>query len=119
MQNNQYNRRKSNNSFWALGVGILAGAAIGYYLNSDKGREVRANVKSEFDDYTDQLGGIANEAGKLASNYAREAQYQGRQFVDNTKTRANELVDNARQGINSGKDWVAEKANSVKSTVVG
>lgn len=110
MANN--NSTGNNRSLWTLGFGILAGAALGYYLNTEKGRKVRSNVASEFNEYGNQISGIANEAGRLANNYAREARFQSEQLARNTKLKANELASNARQSINSGKDWIAKKTGS-------
>ncbi|PHI19355.1 hypothetical protein CEQ90_13440 [Lewinellaceae bacterium SD302] len=119
MSNNNHTPRKKSNSGWALGLGLLAGAAIGYYLNSNEGRRMRNNIQSEFNDYGNQIGGIATEAGRLASNYANEARFKSQQLANNARNKASELADSTRQSINSGKDWVTTKAGEVKSTVVG
>lgn len=111
--------RNNSNSLFALGFGLLAGAAIGYYLNSNEGRKMRKNVQSELNEYGEQIGGIANEAGKLAGNYAREAKFQGQQLANSARTKANEFAESTRETINTGKDWVNSKANEVKSSVMG
>ncbi len=80
---------------------------------------MRNNIQSEFNDYGDQIGGIATEAGRLASNYAREAKFQSQQLASNARNKANEFADTTRETINSGKDWVTTKAGEVKSSVVG
>jgi hypothetical protein len=116
---NGQSRNRNSNTRWALGFGLLAGAAIGYYLNSNDGRRVRNNMANEFNDYGEQIGGIATEAGRLASNYAREAQHQGQQFASTARNKANEFGETARESVNSGKDWVTTKASSVKSSIVG
>lgn len=120
MANHNGQSRNSNaNTRWALGFGLLAGAAIGFYLNSNEGRRMRNNVQNEFNDYGEQIGGIANEAGRLASNYAREAQLQSEQLANAARNRASEFGETARESVNSGKDWVSKKAASVKSSITG
>lgn len=120
MSNNNHtpNRSRTNKGL-ALGLGLLAGAAIGYYLNSNEGRKVRSNIAAEFNEYGEQIGGIASEAGRMAGNYANEARFQGQQFASSARSRANEVANATRENINSGKDWVTTKAGQVKSSVVG
>ena len=82
----------SSKEGWALGFGLLAGIALGYYLNSNEGRAARRKAKVRFDEY-----------GQQVYNQARE--------------RSGQLVDKAKTQIEQGKQWANETATNVKSTV--
>ena len=39
--------KERNSSWMALGLGLLAGGAIGYYLASDEGKKMRRKAKKK------------------------------------------------------------------------
>lgn len=100
-----------------LGAGLIAGFALGYYLNSKEGRQWRERTMEQLDEYGEEIGGIANEVSKLANNYATKATAKGMDFKDEVTERGQELASRARETVESGKDWVNETTDSLKSTV--
>lgn len=100
-----------------VGAGLLAGFALGYYLNSKEGRAWREQAASTLDEYGNEIGGIASELGTLATNYAGEAKNKGQEIVTEARHRGENLADQAKQSVASGKDWMSDQAESLKDTV--
>jgi uncharacterized membrane-anchored protein YhcB (DUF1043 family) len=94
---NNYN--DDNSKGWALGFGLLAGIAIGYYLNSNEGRAARRKAAVRFDEYGNQI-----------TEYSQEVSQQVSQ-------RANELADDAKAKFEESKQWAGSTADSLKSTI--
>ncbi len=98
-----------------LGAGLLAGFALGYYLNSKEGRAFRKQAAAQLDDYGEELKSIAEEVGKLASNYAKEAKNKGREWAEEAAEKGGELSQKARKTAAQTKNWAEEKAAALKS----
>lgn len=45
----------------AFALGILAGAALGYYLASDEGRELRKRIQQRVGELGEELGSMTND----------------------------------------------------------
>ncbi len=93
------NYSNDNSKGWALGFGLLAGIAIGYYLNSNEGRAARRKAAVRFDEYGNQI-----------SEYSQEVSQQ-------VSERANALADDAKAKYEEGKEWAGNTADSIKSTI--
>lgn len=93
------NQQNDSGKGWALGFGLLAGIAIGYYLNSNEGRAARRKAQVQFDEYGNQI----TEYGTQVSQQVSE--------------RANLLADEAKAKLEEGKQWAGSTAESIKSTV--
>lgn len=93
------NQQNDSGKGWALGFGLLAGIAIGYYLNSNEGRAARRKAQVQFDEYGNQI----TEYGQQVSQQVTE--------------RANLLADEAKTKLEEGKQWAGSTAESIKSTV--
>jgi len=73
-----------------LGIGLIAGGAIGYWLNSEQGKEARQKATEK-----------ASEYGQMATDYARE--------------NANMLQEKADNTLESGKKYVEKVAARAKT----
>lgn len=99
------NNSNDNGKGWALGFGLLAGIAIGYYLNSNEGRAMRRKAQVQFDEYGNQI-----------SEYGTELSHRANQLADDAKERGQQYIHQAKEGIESGKEWVSETAETLKQT---
>ena len=98
--NSNYNTPNNNSSKgWALGFGLLAGVALGYYLNSNEGRAARRKAQVRFDEYGNQI-----------SEYSTQVTQQA-------KERVNTLSADAKVKLAEGKQWASNTVDSVKNTV--
>lgn len=93
------NHNNDNSKGWTLGFGLLAGIAIGYYLNSNEGRAARRKAAVRFDEYGNQI-----------SEYSHEVSQQ-------VTERANALADDAKAKYEEGKQWAGNTADNIKSTI--
>ncbi|MCX8211347.1 MAG: hypothetical protein OTI34_09890 [Lewinella sp.] len=89
------NYSNDNSKGWALGFGLLAGIAIGYYLNSNEGRAARRKAAVQFDEYGNQVSEYSHQVSE----------------------RANTITDDAKAKYEEGKQWAGETADSLKSTL--
>lgn len=92
-----------------FGLGLVAGAAIGYWLNSEKGKAFRKDMATLVGEYSDELSVVAREnALKLSSNLST-AMEGGQNWVSGAKgkvkTSIHELADTAEHTV----DDVADK----------
>lgn len=81
-----------SNQNWKIGLGVLAGAAFGFWLNSDQGRRARNQVQDSAQEY-------------------------GEQAVDYVNKQASAISENANQYIQQGKATAANVADTVKKTL--
>ncbi len=95
---------------WALGFGLLAGIAIGYYLNSNEGRAARRKAQVRFDEYGNQITEYGQQVSQQVTEY-------GQQVSQQVSERANLLADEAKAKLEEGKEWAGSTADSIKSTV--
>lgn len=98
-QYDNYTNTNDSSKGWALGFGLLAGIAIGYYLNSNEGRAARRKAQVRFDEYGNQI----NEYGQQVSKQVRE--------------KASVYSDQARTKLEEGKQWASETSANLKNTI--
>lgn len=89
----------NDNSGWALGFGLLAGIAIGYYLNSNEGRAARRKAQVRFDEYGNQISEYSHQVSQQVSE------------------RANQFAEDAKDKLEESKQWAGDTADSLKSTI--
>lgn len=112
---NQGKMKQQDKKRFLLGAGLIAGFALGYYLNSKEGRQFRKQAAAQLDEYGEELKGIAEEVGKLAGNYAQEAKIKGREWAEEAAEKGEALSQKARETAAQTKNWAEEKAAALKS----
>lgn len=99
---------KSTKEKIALGLGLIAGGALGYWLNSDKGREVR----SEAADKANEYGRKAKEqADQISENLNRQAGELSTKLND----QANRLSTNLNQAYEQSRDYLSKTGDTLKT----
>lgn len=100
------NTRKRN----LFGLGVLAGAAIGYWLNTEQGKAVRR-----------QATGKANELGQVAAEYIKENAEQLKQTATSTLEQgqniANKLATQAKDTINNAADTAEDRLDTANHSL--
>jgi len=86
--------KKSGNSLLAFLIGAAAGAAIGILYAPEKGTVTREKLSFKLDKYRKMLQDLVNDLieGK-ETPLTTEAKSQGQKVVDETKTKAEKLLD--------------------------
>ncbi len=91
------NTESNNNSGWIFLAGLATGAAVGYLINSDKGREM-----------TNEAVNKATEYGGQARDYAQEKLHSVTSTVSNIiergKAYAAEVSTKLQERIKSGSE---------------
>lgn len=94
--------RGSNNG-WKFGLGLLAGAALGYWLNSEQGRKVRKDTSDQITTYTNQ-----------ATDYTKEKVSAAQTSLNTSIEKAQELLQNLTE---YAKNTISRTANSAEATL--
>ncbi|MCB0589152.1 MAG: YtxH domain-containing protein [Phaeodactylibacter sp.] len=87
----------------ALGLGLVAGAAIGLFLNSDKGRKVRH-------DAGEKVGEMSEKARREFEHLSEEVREKASKFSDDV----NHAVDRSREFMANTGETFKEKAQWLK-----
>lgn len=94
--------RGSNNG-WKIGLGLIAGAALGYWLNTEQGKKVRRETSDQINTY-----------GNKASTFTKEKYSQAQEGM-------NHAVNQAQSGLNSaierGQELLNELSTYAKNTI--
>ena len=120
----------------ALGLGLFAGAAIGLFLNSDKGRKIRHDAGEKVNEMSDnareEFNHLSEEARMKAEKLSKEvteAVGRGREFVTTTgetfkekaqwlKGTTEEKLDVVNKDFRAGVDYalknIKERAKELK-----
>ena len=92
-----------------FGFGILTGAAIGYWLNTDKGKAFRKDVATMVGEYSDEISALAKDnALKLGSNFST-AMEDGQTWVSGAKGKLKTSIHELADTVDHTGDEVAEK----------
>ncbi|MCB0578758.1 MAG: YtxH domain-containing protein [Phaeodactylibacter sp.] len=86
----------------ALGLGLLAGAAIGLFLNSDKGRKMRQETG-------EKIGDVSEKALNELSHLSEEVRHKANQFSDEVShavERSRDFVSNTGGVIKERAKWL-------------
>ncbi|MCO6492030.1 MAG: YtxH domain-containing protein [Phaeodactylibacter sp.] len=86
----------------ALGLGLLAGAAIGLFLNSDKGRKMRQETG-------EKIGEVSEKALSELSHLSEEVRHKANQFSDEVShavERSRDFVSNTGGAIKERAKWL-------------
>ena len=93
------NNNESDNSGWIFLAGLATGAAVGFLINSDKGRQVRHEAVTKATEYGGQARDFAQEKIATAASTVSS-------IIEKGKAYASEVSDKLRERIKSGSEEV-------------
>ncbi|MCB0568302.1 MAG: YtxH domain-containing protein [Phaeodactylibacter sp.] len=120
----------------ALGLGLMAGAALGYFLNSDKGRAVRKDANEKMVQFGEEasvrISHLTDEAKVKAQAFSETITHavdEGKEYLthvgENLKkkfSKAEESIENASEDFKAGMKYalrnIQKKAKELESTNV-
>lgn len=101
-----------------FGLGLIAGAALGYWLNTEKGKAFRSDVAKKVGEYSDELSVLAKENALKLSGNLSAAMEDGQKWVAGArgklKSTLHDLAETAEHAVDeaAGKlETGLEKAN--------
>ncbi len=92
-----------------FGLGILAGAAIGFWLNSEKGKAFRADLAQKTSEYSDELSAMARENAMKLSGNLSTAMEDGQNWVSGTRGKLKSSIKGLADTADHTIDEVADK----------
>lgn len=102
----------NNKNFWSIAAGLAAGAAAGYYLNSDKGREARKTAATKANEYSESLK-------NAATGYVETAKQGVSDITKSVKSTIGEkfskVSDEIEQGMQDAEIAVKRAEKKVKT----
>lgn len=101
------NNTESNNSGWIFLAGLATGAAVGYLINTDKGRQMRSEASEKAMEYGTQARDFAQEKFSTVASTVSD-------IIDRGKSYASEVSTKLQERIKSGAEAVQEKVDSAK-----
>lgn len=104
------NRRKKDTGF-ALLFGVAAGAALGWWLNSDNGRDWRRRTADNITDYSDQVAHKATEGMETARESVNRAFSKSKLYASNV---SESLVDKARDYAETATNVMDQTGDALK-----
>ena len=92
-----------SNNFWKIAAGLVAGAAAGYYMNSDKGRQQRSEANAKANEMADKIKNSTQSYYETAKNGLD-------QIVSTVKERAGQTLATANEEFQDGVEEVKSAA---------
>lgn len=113
MNNQDYNNNSNNNNTSLFWLGLALGAAAGYVLNSDKGREFQreatvqakvygSQIKETSQQQIDTLSTNVNKWIEQGQSYAKDLQTMAKERIDNIASSTKSNVDNTESSFQKG-----------------
>jgi gas vesicle protein len=100
--NNRKNTEESSGLMpFVLGVvtGGLVGAAFALLYAPKPGTETRRDLRFRLDDMTDSINDLVRKATSSATEFGNESRARGARVVDDARTKASDLIQNADRTI--------------------
>ncbi len=115
------NNNESNNSGWIFLAGLATGAVVGYLINSDKGREVRAEAANKATEYGEQVRTVAQDKWSTAASTVNSIIEKGKAYAADVsaklQSRINSTADAAEETVDRAENAFQQGANRAKANV--
>ena len=92
-----------------FGLGLLTGAAVGYWLNTEKGKAFRRDIAQTVGEYSDELSAMAKENATRLSGNLSTAMESSQNWVSGTKGKLKNSIHDLADTAEHTVDDVAEK----------
>ena len=98
----------------AFGFGILAGGALGLYLNSDRGRKFRKEASKQVNEFGEKASVVAREKAHQFTDGVAHTVERSRQWVDEVSDR---IVERMKHAEETAEDIVEDGMKKAKRTI--
>ena len=95
---------------WKLGLGLLAGAAAGYWLNTAEGRRFRKRAQGQLNQYSEQAGQYIAETTETVEQGLGEYMEKGKNLLEEGKQVAQQSKESLKNNLVSGALNAADAA---------
>ncbi|MEN0047963.1 MAG: YtxH domain-containing protein [Bacteroidota bacterium] len=112
------NQRRNKGLFW---LGLIAGAAAGYWLNSDRGRKFQQDTAEKAKEYGSQIKETSQQQMEQLSNNVNKWIEQGQSYASDIQTvmkeRINTASSKAKTVVNDAESSFQKGARKAKEAV--
>ena len=84
---------------WKFGLGLLAGAAAGYWLNTAEGRRFRKRAQQQFNEASEQAGQYIAETSQQLDKNVTEYKSKGQAFLEDSKNKVQQKTDQIKAAV--------------------
>jgi hypothetical protein len=110
---------QSNNSNWKLIAGLAGGAALGWWLNTDKGREFRKETSAKLNEFGNVVSETTQREYANAAENVKSAIESSKKTLNNTletgKGYAASIAETAKSKLNTGASQAEEVIDDAES----
>lgn len=111
MASDRRNRAEDNDNgsrtlapfLWGVLTGGLVGAAFALLYAPKAGSEMRRDLRFRVDDMTDSVNDLINRVMDSEPEYENESRDRAARVVDNAKTKASDLMNDAERSIKEAR----------------
>lgn len=100
-------------SLFSLLTGVIAGAAIGYFMSSEEGKKTRKRLQEDFDKLSKNVKEVVKEKASKASDafsdvadkvkeQSEELKADAQKFYNEKKTEGDDVISKAKDEL---EDW--------------
>ena len=91
---------------FAIGAGLLAGGALGYYLASDEGKEMRDLATQKLNELEHEVKKVLNEQNEVINAKLKTAVDSSSEWLNQTQQQVNNQIQNAENTVEETKGIV-------------
>ena len=113
-----------------FGLGVLAGVALGYYLTSDEGKELRMQAQRRLEELSEELGEkFQEQIDSVASGvdaifakgqqYAQDVESSFKSEIDRTTESAEDVISGAKNSFMRGMERARRRMKEQHGTENG
>lgn len=106
------NNTESNNSGWIFLAGLATGAAVGYLINTDKGRQIRNEATDKAMEYGTQARDFAQEKFSTVASTVTDILDKGKSYAAEVSSKLQERI---KSGVETAKEKVEEKVDETEN----
>ena len=96
------NNNESNHSGWIFLAGLATGAAIGYLINSDRGRQVRSDAAHKAVELSEQARSMAQSKLSSVAGTVSSILEQGKAYAAEVSNKLQEKIGSASGAAQEG-----------------
>lgn len=106
-----------SNNLWKFGTGLLIGGAVGFYLNSEKGKRLRREVSTTVKNQADQASERLNQWAEDAKSYYESVASSAKDQISKMGEGADSMVKDVKTSLLKGAERAKAKLDAASNHI--